>query len=471
MFKRGYSCLCFLSLIAGLSLFLTASAANAHNQNSDETDVNGSGAIVGYHGAEEHGIGGFEIKPMSSLPKAEDGNLRAHTQMRILVPANSEVVPTSHDEALRHASRGNHQGVTPDFNPSNNPNQNTPASIACLYNLVAQRAGQPAGCNPLYTSNNPTGGGGAIAIVDAYDDASAVNNLAVFSNYFGLPQANFWWVYAGTTPPYTNGPRPRSGVSSGWNIEEDLDIEWAHAMAPHAKIFLVEAQDDSFNSLLYAIAAAEYIVANNGGGEVSMSWGEGEFQSQLSYDYYLSPSFAPSNVVFLAASGDEDNIVSYPASSPYVIGVGGTSINRSGIGTFASETAWSNTGGGVSAIESRPSFQNSSLVTRTVGNRRGVPDVSLDANPNTGVAVYTGGRWGTVGGTSVATPIVAGIINSADTTRGFVSSTTELQRLYGMIGNNAYLRDVSSGGCGRDSSFVGYDLCTGLGSVLTYIGK
>ena len=134
---------------------------------------------------------------------------------------------------------------------------------------------------------------------------AAVNNLSVFSNYFHLPQATFWYVYAGTTFPYTNGPRPPSGASSGWNIEEDLDVQWAHAMAPRATIYLVEAQNDSMNSLLYAIAAAENVVASNGGGEITMSWGENEFQQQTLYDYYFSPSFAPSNVVFVAASGDD----------------------------------------------------------------------------------------------------------------------------------------------------------------------
>ena len=154
------------------------------------------------------------------------------------------------------------------------------------------------------------------------------------------------------------------------------------------------------------------------------------------------------------------------------VGVGGTTINRSSNGSFASETSLVEYGRRrVSALEARPSYQNSSSVTRFVGSRRGVPDVALDANPNTGVAIYTGGRWGTVGGTSVATPMVAGIIDVGESLHGFVSSTTELQRLYSMIGNSVDFRDVSVGTCGRDGAFVGYDLCTGLGSVLTYNGK
>ena len=126
---------------------------------------------------------------------------------------------------------------------------------------------------------NPSGGSRAIAIVDAYHYATAASDLSVFSNQFGLPQANFQVVYA-------NGRQPP--VNADWNIEEALDIEWAHAMAPDAKIYLVEAASTNFTDLLRAVSVANSLVSSAGGGEVSMSWGGSEFSGETSYDFYFT---------------------------------------------------------------------------------------------------------------------------------------------------------------------------------------
>jgi kumamolisin len=443
-----------------------------------------SGQIVRFHSADENGIGGIELRPQSSIEHPGDAGVRIHTHLRILVP-NGRLVPVGHDEAVRNRSgsgddRGRHHpgggsgggGGGGGGGQSSGTSLNTPSSIACVYNLVEQPASQPPGCDPEYTTGNPAGGGGAIALVDAYDDPSAAADIAYFSQYFALPVANFQVVYAGGPAPYITGSRPSSGVSSGWNIEEALDIEWAHAMAPEAKIFLVEAQGTSNGALFTAVLAAEYLVSHNGGGEVSMSWGGSEFGGETAYDAYFSPGASPPDVIFVASAGDTGGVVEYPATSPYVIAAGGTTVNRNSSGSFVSETAWSDTGGGISAYEARPSYQAASAVESVVGAHRGTPDISMNADPNTGVAIYVAGDWYAVGGTSVASPSIAGVINVADNAAGeFPAASGELGKLYADDGIASDFRDITSGRCGRDSALISYDLCTGWGSPLAYTGK
>ena len=406
----------------------------------------------------------LEYRPPSSLPKSFVHGDSAHTHLRVFLPPDGrEVTPISPSKARAFRSSG---GANAQKAPAYIVN--TPSSIACLYELVPQTANEVPGCNPAHTTVNPTGGTGAIALVDAYDDPTAAADIAYFSKYFELPGASFQVVYAGGAYPYTTGPKPASGVQSGWNMEASLDIEWAHAMAPHAKIFLVEAQNSSISSLLVAVEAAANLVASNGGGEVSMSWGDAEFQTETSYD--LAFSTAPTDVAFFAATGDTGGDVEWPAASPDVVGVGGTTINTTNAGAFAGETTWTSGGGGLSYFEPRPAFQNATLVENVVGPNRGTPDLSFDANPSSGVAVYVSGGWYLFGGTSVAAPSTAGIFNVASA-GAFVSSPALLSTLYENAGNTSEFRDIVKGGCGALIAKSGFDLCTGLGSPLTYLGK
>jgi subtilase family serine protease len=158
-----------------------------------------------------------------------------------------------------------------------------------------------------------------------------------------------------------------------------LDIEWAHALAPSAKIYLVEAASDSTSDLMYAVKVASAI---SGVKEISMSWGGSEIKTEANYDSY----FQTSGIVYVASSGDTSAETEYPAVSPYVVAAGGTTLNRDSSGNFVSETAWSDTGCGASTYESRPSYQNG--IYSIVGNKRGTADLAFDANPNTGVNVY-----------------------------------------------------------------------------------
>jgi len=345
----------------------------------------------------------------------------------------------------------------------------TPASLACVYGLTRYIPG----CNPNETTTNSSGGSQTIAIVDAYDDPNAAADLAFFSAQFGLPfsPSNFQVVYAA-------GAEPPEDPTGGWELEEALDIEYAHAMAPNAKIYLVEANSNFDSDLFPAVLVASNLVrcgsvttcptTSKGQGQVSMSWSGSEFSQESELDSF----FTTPGVVYYAASGDAPG-VGYPCASPNVVCAGGTSISRSDTtGNMIAEIGWSEAGGGVSSYEPIPSYQSSNRgIASQLGGYRGVPDISANANPDTGAWVWTtfpyeGSEtgWFIVGGTSLATPLLSGIFNS---TGNFGSSSaSELSTIYNTR-NFASFRDIFYGACGYYSGTfanLGWDLCTGVGS-------
>jgi subtilase family serine protease len=315
--------------------------------------------------------------------------------------------------------------------------------------------------------------------VDAFDDPNAYADLQFFSKQFGLAPitpSSFQVVFAphgGTTPGSCTGTatRPPSALHTGWDIEESLDIEWAHAMAPSATLYLVEAQSNSYRDLLCAVTVASNLVNLAGGGEVSMSWGSGEFRAETSYDSV----FTTPNVVYFASAGDGPG-VSYPSASPNVVSVGGTSLSFDPTtGNFIGENTWQDTGGGASRFESRPSYQDRNVAS-IVGLQRGTPDVASDANPSTGVWVWDslgappGGYWYIVGGTSVSAPTWAGVVNTAG--RFSASSQAELTQLYS--DPSADFNGIKVGNCGPYMSIFAsgsWDFCSGRGSPKDYMGK
>ena len=311
-----------------------------------------------------------------------------------------------------------------------------------------------------------TGGSGTIALVGAFHYPTAQNDLSVFSKRFGLPACTtangcFKVVYASGTKPRTD---------CGWAQEAALDIEWAHAMAPSAKIVLVEAASNSFVNMFKAVDVATSIVTTGGKrGQVSMSWGGDEFAGELSFDSH----FQNTGVVYFAASGDIGGITSYPSVSPYVVSAGGTSIQRSSSGAFLREVAWSESGGGRSRYELKPSYQNN--VGGTSSTKRSSPDFSFNADPDTGVLVYDStscqglSGWLVFGGTSVSSPALAGIVNLAAHFRS--TSTSELTLIYGNRKNTSAFRDITSGSAGSFTAHGGYDFVTGVGSNQGLTGK
>lgn len=325
------------------------------------------------------------------------------------------------------------------------------------------------------------GKGLIIAIVDAYDDPTIANDLQTFIAQFGLPQMNGLStqspcsVAAGPHPcfqkVYAHGAVPPT--NAGWALEIALDVEWAHAIAPGADILLVEANSNSLADLLDAVDVA----VSDGAKVVSMSWGGSEFFTESLYDYHFSN---PTGVTFTAASGDSGTGVIWPSASPYVVGVGGTTLQLDSSSNVISETAWSGSGGGISAYEAEPTYQTNYGVMG--GGGRGVPDVSYVADPNTGVEVYDttpyNGQvgWFQVGGTSVGTPQWAALVALADQARttGSLYTTQTSSPLYYAANPSVYssnYRDITTGsngrrGCRICTATVGYDFVTGLGSPL-----
>lgn len=389
---------------------------------------------------------GYVEVPASSVRRPEDAGKRLHTNVLIW----RDSTPRIPDSQVQNSQ------------PSST--WETPFSIGCVYNLVTQ----VPGCTIAGATAPPLGGVGAIAIVDAYDDPNAASDLAEFSSYFHLPPANFQVVYAG-------GSQPVQDSTGGWEAEESLDIEWAHAMAPSANIYLVEASSNSVVDLMAAEQIAGSLISSAGGGVVSNSFGGGEFNGSGGGqpETYYDQDFVASNVVFFVSTGDCPFCVEWPAVSPNVVAVGGTSISRDGSGNFVGESYWDDSkgggGGGVSAYESIPSYQGT--VQNIVGTQRGASDLSSDADPFSGVAIYdsfpyngVAEGWLQAGGTSLAAPTVAGRAAAV----GVFSSTATLQNyIYGeYAAGTAYptnFNDITS----RASPCVaGWNFCAGIGSPL-----
>jgi hypothetical protein len=310
-----------------------------------------------------------------------------------------------------------------------------------------------------------TGAGETIAIVDAYDDPNIASDLHQFDVQFGLPDPTFTKVNqsGGSTMPAAN---------SGWAGEISIDVEWAHAIAPGAKILLVEANNASWTNLA---AGVRYAASQPGVVAVSMSFGGGEFSSETTLDSTFTTPSGHAGVTFVASSGDSGAPVEFPAVSPNVLSVGGTSLTLNSSGGYGSESAWSGSGGGISAYETQPSYQKG-VVTQSTTMRTN-PDVSYDADPNTGVAVYdsfdTSSPWVQYGGTSIAAPQWAAIIAIADQGRGLAGlgsldgKSQTLPMLYGLPASDFH--DVTSGttdGSPKYTASAGYDLATGRGTPI-----
>ncbi|HKI19645.1 MAG TPA: S53 family peptidase, partial [Isosphaeraceae bacterium] len=297
------------------------------------------------------------------------------------------------------------------------------------------------------------GAGQTIAIIDAYFDPNIRYDLATFDAQFGL-----------AAPPSVSQfvENGMYGSDPGWAIETALDVEWAHAVAPAANIMLVEAQPD-LNDMFSAVTFAS---KQPGVSVVSMSWGANEFQGENAYDSTFTTPSGHGGVTFVASSGDSSTTL-YPAASPNVLAVGGTTLNVTSTGQYLSETAWSGSGGGSSPYETKPAWQTNGLA----GSGRTTPDIAFDADPSTGVSVYSSVRYGgqsgwfTVGGTSVGPPAWAGLVAITDQglARNGAGSLANAQSSLYQISSSSF-NNITSGSNGYYTAGPGYDLVTGLGS-------
>jgi hypothetical protein len=331
------------------------------------------------------------------------------------------------------------------------PSAMTPATLAQAYGV---------------NSVTITGTGQTIAIVDAYHDPYLANDLANFDRTFNLPGQSAPQLTSVLTQDNLAG----SQTNDGWAGEEALDAEWVHATAPGAKIVVVEAKSDSLGDLMAAVNTARNLP---GVSVVSMSWGGSEFPGETAYDSYFTTPTGHTPITFVAASGDSGAWygAEWPASSPNVVAVGGTTLYTNSAGQNVFEMGWGGSGGGFSAFESEPSYQTS---VQNTGIRT-TPDVALNADPSTGYYTYTTapstgqGSWQLVGGTSASTQVFAGILGIADQVRaifgkGTLSTTATLSTMYQTPGA---FKDITWGSNGYWAG-PGYDLVTGLGSPHAY---
>lgn len=321
-------------------------------------------------------------------------------------------------------ARGNIKDGKPDsLNPRAVPSGLGPADLRAAYKITGSGSGS-------YT----------IAIVDAYGYPNAEADLNTYRSQYGLgacTTANGCFRKVDQRGG-TNYPR----MDTGWAQETALDLDMASAMCPGCKILLVEADNNSFANITAAVNRAAAMGAN----AISNSYGGSESGTSSYEGAYNHPG-----VAITVSSGDAGYGVEFPAASPHVTAVGGTSLTRATNARGWNETVWNGAGSGCSAIYAKPTWQADPLCAR-----RTVADVSAVADPNTGVAVYgpvTRARsgWMVFGGTSASAPIIAGVygVNGSATNYG--------QDPYNQQSALFDITNGSNGSCG------GTYLCTGTG--------
>lgn len=371
--------------------------------------------------------------------------------------------------------------------------------------------GEPGGYDPFelraYLGLHGTGAGQTVAVTEAYDvqnplpatygvQHDVTNSLAGYDSWYGLPPACSAAITTSCFHLSFAAPQGTSGslrYAFGWMVEAVLDVEMIHALAPAASITIVEGHDESDKSMMAAVQYAE----NLHPAAVSNSWGGDEFSGEHALDRSCPAAGSP--CVF--SSGDNGNYGTclaengagapcggYPAANPDVLAVGGTTLDLAATGEVISEAAWSGSGGGISAYEPLPAYQRQA---DPYTSGRGIPDVSFDADPNSGVALYyditiSGTQhqsWQEVGGTSAGAPAWAAILASTAQLRS-ASGQAPLNMaevhaaVYANTGKKP-VADITTGAngiCGRLCSAArGYDLVTGEGSprrgVDTYLAR
>ncbi len=339
----------------------------------------------------------------------------------------------------------------------------TPSQIKGAYSINSVEFGSTSG----------DGTGQTVAIISAYDDPQLVDStdpnfdtsdLHLFDEYFGLPDPPSF-----TKVDQTGGTDYPADDEPSWANESAMDVEWVHAMAPKANIILVEADSTNLTDLVGG--AVNYARSVAGVSVISMTFAADEDPNEDYYDQFFSTPSGHNGVTFVVGSGDDGDVPEYPAASPDVLSIGATTLTLNGSGGYGSESAYDDSGGGISQYETKPEYQYD--VTTPSNAFRTIPDVAFNGDVNTGVDVYDsfdGGSstpWYKVGGTSFAAPAWAGLIAIADQGRALAGlgtldgPTQTLPRLYEL--NESDFNDITTGSNGQ-SATVGYDLVTGRGT-------
>lgn len=387
-----------------------------------------------------------KIKPHGRVPIGDDSNqksisvIQAQTTQKNKLPVKFDAISPPPASAL------------------------TPNQIRAAYNI-------PSGA---------TGLGAKIAIVDimplsGYSATKITSDYNAFCAQFGLPNTGL----SIHTYPTTKATVPTN--SQGWGLEACLDVQWAHVIAPQASIMLILVANPAAQTTSGIAQAISYAVSL-GANIVSMSFGMSEASNELSLGF--EPVFQNPNVTFLASAGDYGGDLCYPAASPNVIAVGGTSLGIKSSGQYVAECAWVSSGGGISKYVPYPQYQIKANLFASKPKGRCIPDVGFVGDPYTGVPVYctetsSSQPWYQVGGTSLGAPAWAGICALLYQKFGTASlGTAKLQNiLYTMYNNSSQysvcFNDVLIGqSVGASNSNVivanacktGYDFVTGVGT-------
>ncbi|MEE4542445.1 S53 family peptidase [Streptomyces sp. V4-01] len=316
----------------------------------------------------------------------------------------------------------------------------------------------PAQIKGGYNVTGGTGSGQQVALLEF--DGFQQSNITAYDSHYSL----------GSAAPAVHKVDGGSGALGGGQVEVELDIEVLNAVAPAAAITVFEGP----NSDAGEVDTYQAIV-DSGIPVTSISWGAAETQRTSANISAVDAVFqqgAAEGLSFFAASGDSGSddagtggtSVDYPASDPYVTGVGGTTLTVTSSNAWSRETAWSGGGGGKSGVFSIPSWQTPVQKSQG-GGKRQVPDVSALANPSPGVSIYSQGRWGQVGGTSAAAPewaAFAAVYNQKAAAAGHARLGFANPSLYAAKGTGFH--DITSGSNGAYSAGTGWDFTTGWGS-------
>ncbi|MER7643904.1 S53 family peptidase [Streptomyces sp. NPDC126522] len=329
---------------------------------------------------------------------------------------------------------------------------------------VAPRNGPGGGYTPAQlkggynVSSTYTGSGQKIALLEF--DGFQQSNITKYDTNYSL----------GSPTPTVSKVDGGSGALGDGQVEVELDIEVLHAIAPKANVTVFEGP----NSDAGEVDTYQAIV-DSGIPTTSISWGASESQRTTSNINAVDAVFkagAAEGLGFYAASGDDGSddagngttTVDYPASDPYVTGVGGTKLTVTSSNAFSKEVAWSGGGGGKSSVFKIPSWQTAVQKTAGGGYRQ-VPDVSAHANPSPGVSIYSQGTWTSVGGTSAAAPEWAAfgaLYNQQAAASGKANLGFANPALYAAKGTGFH--DITSGSNGAYSAATGWDFTSGWGS-------
>ena len=381
-------------------------------------------------------------------------------------------------------------GVTPIGSPAAPDVDNSPllcpAQLAADTNCQTPRSMRVAYGIESLMQRGFTGKGQTVVDIVSFGSPSLQADMDVFDRNFYLPPITIKVLAPLGTVPFD----PASKDMNGWAGETELDVQIIHAIAPDAKIVVLTSpvsETEGTIGLPEFLKLEQYAVNNHLGTIISQSWGASEVtlkdsagqQEIQKWDAFYKQATTQQGITFFGSSGDNGSTdftdlnatilskqptTSFPTDEPWVTSVGGTSLNCGGVSSFQ-ETAWDHSGGGLSSFYSTPSYQQSlpASTQQQLNHRRGVPDVSGDANPSTGLAIYLGG-WQLGGGTSASAPLWAAIAAIADQMAGHALGFLN-PALYKLAASSSYTQDFHDITQGNNTQDVGSTSVPGYAAV------